>query len=274
MGQHGPQNHPKPSKTLLNHTKPTLSNPLPAFLPQPLSHPFFPNSKTEIIPGVNHTWKITPFANKEPISPNMGQHGPQSHPKPSKTLLNHTKPTLSNPFPAFPPPAPFTSLLPKQQNRNYSWGMWPLNHTWKITPQHGPAWAPKPPKTLLNPTKPHKTNPFQSFPSIPPPAPFTSLLPKQQNRNYSWGMWPLNHTWKITPLANKEPASPNMGRRGPQNHSKPSKTLLNHTKPTLPILSQHSSPSPFHIHSSHSSPSPFHIPSSQTAKPKLFQCDP
>ena len=83
--------------------------------------------------------------------------------------------------------------------------------------QHGPAWAPKPPKTIQNPTKPHKTNPFQSFPSIPPLAPFTSLLPKQQNRNYSWGMWPLNHTWKITPLANKEPISPNMGQHGPQN---------------------------------------------------------
>ena len=65
--------------------------------------------------------------------------------------------------------------------------------------------TPKPPKTIQNPTKPHKTNPFPS------------LLPKQQNRNYSWGMWPLNHTWKITPLANKEPISPNMGQHGPQN---------------------------------------------------------
>ena len=44
------------------------------------------------------------------------------------------------------------------------------------------------PKTIQNPIKPHKTNPFQSFPNIPPPAPFTSLLPKQQNRNYSWGI--------------------------------------------------------------------------------------
>ena len=99
--------------------------------------------------------------------------------------------------------------------------------------QHGPAWAPKPPKTIQNPTKPHKANPFQSFPSIPPPAPFTSLRPQQQNRNCSWGMWPLNYTWNITPLANKEPMSPNMGQHGPQNHPKPSKTLLNHTKPTL-----------------------------------------
>ena len=107
--------------------------------------------------------------------------------------------------------------------------MWHLNHTWKITPlankepiwthlpQHGPAWAPKPPKTIQNRTKPDKTNPFQSFPSIPPPAPFTSLLPKQQSRIFSWGMWPLNHTWKITTLANKEPTSPNMGQHGPQN---------------------------------------------------------
>ena len=154
----------------------------------------------------------------------MGRRGHQNHPKPSKTLLNHTKPTFQS-FPSIPPPAPFTSLLPKQQNRNYSWGMWPLNHTWKITPlatkepispnmgRRGPQNHPKPSKTLLNHTKPT----FQSFPSIPPPAPFTSLLPKQQNRNYSWGMWPLNHTWKITTLANKEPTLPNMGQHGPQN---------------------------------------------------------
>ena len=152
----------------------------------------------------------------------MGQHGPQ---KPPKTIQNPTKPHKTNPFqsfPSIPPPAPFTSLLPKQQNRNYSWGMWPLNHTWKITPlankePASPNMGRRGPQNHPKPTKPHKTNPFQSFPSIPPPAPFTSLLPKQQNRNYSWGMWPLNHTWKITPLANKEPASPNMGRRGPQN---------------------------------------------------------
>ena len=52
LTQHGPAWAPKPSKTVLNHTKPTLSNPFPTFLPQPLSHPFFPNNKTEIIPGV------------------------------------------------------------------------------------------------------------------------------------------------------------------------------------------------------------------------------